>query len=112
MRRAGALENDMLTGDQILKSLQREQLSFSDLARLLGVSPQHVQAVAHRKNYSSRIARALSVAIGKPFAEVFDDQPQYHRVAKSGADRAKHLQATRLKLAAAGYDIKPQTVSR
>lgn len=102
----------MLTGDQILQSLQREQLTFTDLARLLNVSPQHVQAVAHRKNYSTRIARALSIAIGKPFAEVFDDQPQYHRIARSDEARAKRIQAARDALIKAGYDLKPQTATR
>lgn len=92
----------MLTGDQILQCLQREQLTYSDLARLLNVSPQHVQAVAHRRNSSARIARALSVAIGKPFVEVFSDQPQYHRTAQSAKDHAQRVKQAQAALAKAG----------
>lgn len=104
----------MLTGDQILQRLHGEQLTFSDLAKLLDVSPTHIHCVAHRKRNSTRIARALAIAIGKPFAEVFSDQPQYHKQ-RPIADprvRAQRIQATEQALTAAGYRINRREASR
>lgn len=94
----------MLTGDQILQQLNEAHLTFSDIARLLNVTPQHVWGVAHRARCSRRIAKALAIALGKPFAEVFSDQPQYHKHADQAA-RAQHIQAAREALTAAGYRL-------
>jgi len=98
----------MLTGKEILQALNDKQLTFTDIARLLGVTPLHIHNVAHRKAYSARIARALSIAIGQPFEKVFDDQPQYHQQYRQRpvvdlVARAKHRQAAQEALAAAGY---------
>ncbi|TVO70878.1 hypothetical protein FHP88_15605 [Sedimenticola selenatireducens] len=101
----------MLTGNQILRRLKTVQLSFTDIARLLSVTPQHVHHVAHRKACSSRTAKALSVAIGLPFEEVFEDQPQYHRQIDPQA-RVKRIQATHEALLEAGYDLKPLSATR
>lgn len=104
----------MLTGDQILKQLNQEQLTFTDIARLLDVTPQHVWGVAHRTRCSTRIARALAIAIGKPFTEVFDDQPHYHkqRTVIDPKARAQRVQATREALTAAGYQLNIRKASR
>lgn len=107
----------MLTGKQILQGLNDKQLTFTDIARLLGVTPQHVHNVAHRKAHSSRIAKALAIAIGSPFEAVFDDQPQYHqqyrqRPVSDPVARAKNHQAAQKALAAAGYRLHTREASR
>lgn len=104
----------MLTGDEILQNLRTVQLSYSDIARFLNVTPQHVRMVAHRERSSKRIAKALTIAIGKPFTEVFSDQPQYHtqRPIVDPEARAKRIRAAREALAAAGYQINTREASR
>lgn len=67
-----------MNGDQILQSLKAIGLNFTDIADALGVTPQHVGQVAHRKGYSLRIAKAFSIALNKPVEKIFPDCPQYH----------------------------------
>ncbi|MCU7878331.1 MAG: helix-turn-helix domain-containing protein [Candidatus Thiodiazotropha sp. (ex Lucinoma borealis)] len=66
-----------MNGDQILHFLRAFGLTFTDIAQALGVTPQHVGQVAHRKGDSTRIAKALAIALNKPVEEVFPDRPQY-----------------------------------
>ncbi|MCU7842163.1 MAG: helix-turn-helix domain-containing protein [Candidatus Thiodiazotropha sp. (ex Troendleina suluensis)] len=70
--------NPAMNGDQILHLLKAIGLNFTDIAQALGVTPQHVGQVAHRKGDSIRIAKALSIALNRPVEEVFPDRPQYH----------------------------------
>ena len=68
-----------MNGDEIRLSLKDLDISFTDIAKALEVTPQSVSAVAHRKGDSASIAKAICIALGKPVEEVFEDRPQYQR---------------------------------
>jgi transcriptional regulator with XRE-family HTH domain len=83
-----------VNGKQILQSLKLCDLSFTDIANALEVTPATISMVAHRRSDSRRIAEALAMAIGKPIEKVFPDRPQYHRHIDQ-AERQRRLDAIR-----------------
>ena len=89
-----------MNGDAILENLNKQGLTFTHIADLLGVSVRTVSAVAHRQASSARVAIALSLAVGRPVHEVFPDRPRYHRPGPTVS--ARRLAEVRQGLAEAG----------
>lgn len=104
----------MLSGDDLLQSLHDVGLTFSDLAKLLRVTPQHVRGVAHRKTYSARIAKAIAVAIGKPLVDVFPDVPQYfeNKPVVDPKVRASRLKAVKNLITEQTSPVRPKTAAQ
>lgn len=103
----------MMSGDKIHQSLRSQNLTYSDLARLLGVTVQHISGVCHRKTYSARVAKAIAVAIGKPLVEVFPDVPQYFNKVRQidPKARAAGIEKVRKSLAQAGVSVRPRAAT-
>lgn len=98
-----------MNGPEILEALNEQGLTFSDIGRLLHLSPQNIWSVANRRQKSTRVARALCVAIGKPIGEVFPDQPRY--ALQDPKAKAERLKALQKELAAAGYTLRPKAAN-
>jgi len=84
-----------MTYSDIHKALKGKGLTWAIAAKAMGCSPQHLMSVCARRIDSPRIAKAVSLLIGKEVGKVFDDKPKY-LIDKKQAREEKILAATAL----------------
>lgn len=77
--------------DRIREQLKVRGYDFSQIARVLGVSPAYVSNVARRTRQSHPVAVAIATALDKPVDRVFPDIPMYHGPILTNAEREQLL---------------------
>jgi len=84
-----------MTYDEIHTSLKGKSLTWGSASEAMGCTSQHLMNVCSRRADSVRIAKAVSLLIGKEVKEVFDDKPKY-LIDKKQLREAKVLEASAL----------------
>jgi len=64
--------------DRIRERLKARGYTFTQIANVLNVTPNHVSAVARRTRKNHQVAIAIATALEAPVDRVFPDVPMYH----------------------------------
>ena len=63
-----------MTFEEIKKSLKAHDVTFTDIAKALDITPAHVTNVARRSARSKHVANAISLSLGLTLKEVFGNE--------------------------------------
>ena len=72
---------------RIRELLKNKGYNFTRIAKVVGMSPEHVALVANRKRQNHAIAIAIATAVGRPVNVVFPDVPLYHEPYRTDEQR-------------------------
>ena len=63
-----------MTFEEIKKTLRERDITFTDIAHALEITPSHVTNVAKRTARSKPVAEAIALSLDLEFAEVFANE--------------------------------------
>lgn len=89
---------------EIYKALKNEGLSWTAVGEAIGCTPQHVMNVCSRRVESPKVAKSVSLLIGRDVSDVFSDIPRYQEKDKDEA-RALKVSDARARLVEAGLAV-------
>ncbi|WP_300583246.1 hypothetical protein [uncultured Pseudoalteromonas sp.] len=63
-----------MTFEEIKKTLKERDVTFTDIAKALEMTPGHITNVARRDARSKNVANAISLSLGLSLTEVFGNE--------------------------------------